>query len=328
MRLSDEVTSIKGIGEKNAALLKKLDIETVGDLLYHIPKDYARMPYPVTVREAVKASEPGFTAVCGVVTKAPVLKRFGSRSVVSFEIRDDLGDALNVSYFNMPYIKNAIKKGDRRIFAGRISAKGNRFSLNQPKLYREAEYSSLAGTLIPVYAKTKGMSDKVLAKYNLMALKGLSRTVNDTGLVIDHLPGELKEKNSLSDLLDALWVLHCPAASDNVRKALDRISYDELLFFMLTVSSSDEGREKTEFIIPPSKVSDSLIKKLPYKLTASQTKAIGQIREDMQSGMSLNRLLQGDVGSGKTIVALLAMLDAVDAGYQTALMAPTEVLAV
>ena len=334
--VTDPIMSLKGIGEKNAALFQKLHIETIGQLLSHFPRDYRLMPQPVTIREALASGQKVCScAILATITTRATLKSYGGRTQLSFMARDGFGSQMQVSYFNMPYMRSKIRQGDRRVFYGQLTDKGGRLFMTQPKMMSEAEYGSLVGSLIPVYPKTKGLSDQLISKYMKMALDGIAgygsnqRTAHDSGQnsELEYIPGDICQKRELMPLVSAYRQIHFPDSLQDMQKARARFSYEEFLLFLLSVKMQKAGKTESDKQIAASPEADRLMENLPYQLTGSQKKAVTAIRKDLSSGYCMNRLLQGDVGSGKTIVAIIALLDCAAAGYQGALMAPTEVLA-
>ncbi len=319
MKLEQSIMDLKGIGEKNAALFHKLNIFTVGDLLYHFPREFQKFPQAGNFRPATEAGAK--QAVFATIKSSPSLSRVRGMSMLKFQIADRTGQTATVTFFNMPYLKNSIKPGKSHVFYGAIHRKNQAVFMSHPKMYDSAEYEKLEGQLVPVYARTKGLTDQTIYKHCMNALA----KVDDLD---EYLPMELIEKNSFLSLEEAITKMHCPTDLSEVVVARKRFAYEEFLLFLLAMKSQNSGVRpvNTHEMIETSDVG-RLLEMLPYHLTASQKAAYEQIKTDMLGETCMNRLLQGDVGSGKTIVAIMALLLCVSNGYQGAMMAPTEVLA-
>ncbi len=319
MNLDQSIMELKGIGEKNAALFHKLNIHTIGDLIFHFPKEYKKFPMVGNFQGEENGS--GNRAVLAKVKTVPQMKRIRGISILSFSVVDKIGQIATITFFNMPYLKNSIKQDKMYVFYGSINQKNGAWFMSHPKMYLPEEYEKLKGLYVPVYSRTKGLTDQAIHKYCMKALA----TVDE---VEEYLPEEYIKKYQFCSISDTLRMLHAPVDMTEALIARKRFAYEEFLLFLLAVKSkhSDKkalfGRELIE-----TADMDLLIERLPYELTSSQMQAYMQIKSDMLSGACMNRLLQGDVGSGKTIVAILALLLCVSNGYQGAMMAPTEVLA-
>lgn len=319
MKLEQSIMDLKGIGEKNAALFHKLNIDTVGDLLYHFPREFQTFPQAGNLRTDAEMSVR--QAVTATVACAPSLARVRGMSILKFQIVDRIGQMATVMFFNMPYLKNSIKQGKSYVFYGVAYRKNHAAFMSHPKMYDCAEYTAMEGQLMPVYARTKGLTDAAIHKHCMNAL-ALADNIEE------YLPDALLQKNGFLPLRDAISKMHSPAELSEAVAARKRFAYEEFLLFLLAMKSQKSG------VRPPNphemiETADvgRLLEKLPYHLTASQTAAFAQIKADMLGDTCMNRLLQGDVGSGKTIVAIMALLLCVSNGYQGAMMAPTEVLA-
>ncbi|MCM1162038.1 MAG: ATP-dependent DNA helicase RecG [Roseburia sp.] len=318
MNFSCRITELKGIGEKNALLFQKLNIETLGELVHHFPRDFE------TYQDAWKICQlpdSGRAAFLGRITKEPSLLHKNGKSILSFPAEDETG-SVKITYFNMPYLKKTLKPGSIYVFSGNVHKKGGQCFMEQPKLFKPEEYAKLVGSLQPIYAKTKGLSNDTLKKYIKKALEAFED-------IPEHLPCELIEKYGFPTYIAALKAIHNPDSREEMVLARKRLAYEEFFFFILSIKYLKEdlqAKENSHAMIPTAHT-ERLIEALPYRLTDSQKKAWKEIEEDLCGGGTLNRLLQGDVGSGKTIIAVLSLLLCVSNGYQGALMAPTEVLA-
>lgn len=313
------ITEVKGIGSKTGALFHKLSIEECEDLITYYPRDYQEYRKPVPVRDI---HEPGTYTVYGMIaTKVEVSKR-GSLKIVTTVMRDEQGTGLRLTWFNMPFLVSTLKRGYRFIFRGRIAQKQGSFVMEQPVIYSPADYDKLLGTMQPVYRLTAGLTNNLMVK--------TVRTVLQTHSTIEeYLPKDIVDSNNFMSIDEAIQNIHFPQNPSILEKARKRIVFDEFFFFILALKSLKSENESTPntFCIPSDKRTDNFLENLPYRLTGAQNRVLGQIRRNISSGRMMNRLVQGDVGSGKTVLAIAALLDTVYAGYQGALMAPTEVLA-
>ena len=319
------ITSIKGIGEKTAALFDKLNIRDTGDLLKFFPMEYDLFGEIETI-DKLKVGETA--AIKVYITSNPLVRRIRSLSILSFNVSDGHGE-MNIVYFNAPYLRNSIKRGEECVFRGRIMKRGNSFSFNNPRKYKIDDYMKLAGTRQPVYHTTKGLSSAAIQKavrhaYEAEIMGGVQYPSSP---LYDTLPSDIVEKRGLMTYSEAIRNIHMPADDETLIRARTRLAYQEFYEYILNMSRLGTHKEKNPH--PMIAVSDTvrLIEKLPYVLTPDQMAVWNTIEEDLASDIRMMRLVQGDVGSGKTIVAVLALLMCVSNGFQGALMAPTEVLA-
>ena len=314
-----ELTKLKGIGEKTAGAFSRLGIFSAEDLVRYYPRDYETFGAPVKLYEAV----PGMVcAVEGILQKDASLNRFNGLTVVNAYLSDMTG-RLQLSWFNLPYIKQSLKSGAHYVFRGRITEKNGRVIMNQPRLYRPEDYrEKYEGRLMPVYPLTKGVTNGLVTKAVTQALGAFSEQP-------DFLPPDILSDQELLTEREALIRIHFPRSREELLRARERLCFDEFLLFMLAGKRLREtiGKTPSEFRCRPDYRIVQFIAGLPFELTKAQQKAYREIIADMNSGRVMQRLLEGDVGSGKTIVAVLAMLHAAMNGLQAAIMAPTEVLA-
>lgn len=319
MQLKDPITELKGIGEKTATLYHKLNIFTVDDLIKHYPRDYEEW------RDIVKIGELRVNqvyAVRAMVINAPQTVHIRKNmSITTVRIKDESG-ACDIIYFNMPYIKNSLQIGKQYIFRGRIVLKNNRIAFDQPKIVSPQEFAQNVHRLIPVYPATKGLTIAAITKTMHMAVDCL-----DWGQ--DYLPVSVRQQYGLPDRKAAVIGIHFPENYKVMTAARKRLVFEEFLFFIVSVMFLKDLNAQEINDAPMVRVDacQDLINKLPYKLTNAQKQVWRQIEQDMCSTRLMNRLVQGDVGSGKTIVAVLAILLCVMNHHQAAFMAPTEVLA-
>ena len=318
MDRKEPITAIKGIGEKTKGYFQKLQVETIGDLLRYYPRDYEHFEPPVSVNALCEGKR---QAVCCVLTKNPSVRRIKNLQIVTASAEDETG-SLSLTWFNMPYLKGALKAGNRYVFRGKAVKKGRGFSLEQSVFYREDTYRELAHSLSPIYPLTKGLKNKLISQSVKTALQ-------QCGLEPEHLPEWIRETYHLAEYNYAIETIHFPKDETELLFARRRLVFEEFFFFILALQKFKEGteRERNHFSLPKEAQTGKLLQSLPYELTGAQKKVWEEIRADLEGPYRMNRLIQGDVGSGKTVLAVLALLKTVENGFQGALMAPTEVLA-
>ena len=312
------VETLKGIGEKTAKLFEKVGVRTVDDLLHYYPRGYDTFEEP----KPMGALEDGTVmAVDGYLKNGVSGHHFGSASMVTASISDMTGK-LRLVWYHMPYLKNTLKPGSRYIFRGKVSRKKNGLVMEQPQMYRPEVYEALLKRMQPVYGQTKGLSNKTItsAMEQALSLRVMEK---------DYLPAGLRVSNELAEYNFAIEHIHFPEDQADLMAARKRLVYDEFFLFLLAIRRLKESREdlKSSFIFEKDTESRRLEAALPYALTEAQKRTLSQVYADLKSGKVMNRLIQGDVGSGKTIIAVLALVSAAENGFQGALMAPTEVLA-
>ena len=312
------VETLKGIGEKTAKLFEKVGVRTVDDLLHYYPRGYDTFEEP----KPMGALEDGAVmAVDGCLKNGASGHHFGSASMVTASISDMTGK-LRLVWYHMPYLKNTLKPGSRYIFRGKVSRKKNGLVMEQPQMYRPEVYETLLKRMQPVYGQTRGLGNKTItsAMEQALSLRVMEK---------DYLPAGLRVSNELAEYNFAIEHIHFPEDQADLMAARKRLVYDEFFLFLLAVRRLKESREdlKSSFIFEKDTESRRLEAALPYALTEAQKRTLSQVYADLKSGKVMNRLIQGDVGSGKTIIAVLALVSAAENGFQGALMAPKEVLA-
>lgn len=312
------VNSLKGIGEKTGKLFEKLGIRTVDDLLEYYPRAYDACDPPVAIGQLKPDT---VMAVEGMLYKAVDVKRYNHIQVVTTTLKDLTG-TLQLTWYNMPYLHATLKAGMRAVFRGRVVKKSGRLTMEQPEVFMGDDYGKVMHSMQPVYGQTKGLSNKTLIRAERQALEVRS-------MVRDYMPLDLRIRHELAEYNFAVEHIHFPADRKELLFARKRLVFDEFFLFLMAVRRLKERRVDREslyrFILSP--VVDELANSLPYALTAAQKKVLLEVYSDLSGGRVMNRLIQGDVGSGKTIVAILALLQAAYNGCQGAMMVPTEVLA-
>ena len=312
------ITSLKGIGEKTAKLFEKLGVETVEELLHDYPRAYDAYEEPVPIG---KLREKEMFAVSGQLMKTPSVRRFKNIQVIITDVRDMTG-ALQLTWYNMPYLRNVLQMGQILIFRGRVVKKSGRLTMEQPDVFTPEQYRRIMHSMQPVYGQTKGLGNKAITR-------AVQQALEQRQMEREYLPEELRGRYELAEYNYAIEHIHFPADKKELLFARKRLVFDEFLFFLLSVRRLKEKRQdlKSKYVIPRAPEVDKLLASLPYELTGAQKKVLEEVRKDLESGLVMNRLVQGDVGSGKTIVAVLALLETAINGCQGAMMAPTEVLA-
>ena len=317
-----KLTDLKGIGDKTARLLNKLSVYTAEDLVRLYPRSYDICGKPVLVSEIPEHTGDSLIAVDAVVARTPALKRVRNLQILTVTLRDEKGGLLKATWFNMPYLLGSLKPGYRYSFRGRPVFRNGDWVLEQPVLYTMEGYSSQIGIMQPIYPLTRGLSNKIVSK-------AMQQALDIKELVPELLPAELRRSNELAEINFAMRAIHFPKDMNDYEAARKRLVFDEFFFFMLNVRRMKENNSRQPNLsrIADDARTDEFIKKLPYELTNAQKRTWQEVSSDMNGERLVNRLVQGDVGSGKTIIAVLALMNTVYAGYQGAMMVPTEVLA-
>ena len=318
-----KLTDLKGIGDKTAKLLNKLSVYTAEDLVTLYPRSYDIYEKPVLVSELSEHADAPAVGIDAVVAKTPSLKRVRNLQILTTTLRDTKGETIKATWFNMPYLLGSLKTGYRYIFRGRPVFKGNDWVMEQPALYTLDGYAKMTGVMQPIYPLTKGLSNKIVSK-------AVAQALEITDLKTDFLPDDVRSENELAETNFALRGIHFPKDLRDYELARRRLVFDEFFIFMLNVRRMKENNDRLKNLMPVGndKSTDEFINKLPYELTNAQKRTWDEVKADMCGPRLMNRLIQGDVGSGKTIIAILALMNTVRAGYQGAMMVPTEVLAI
>ena len=328
MNLSSPIWEIPRIGPQTQRRLKRLGIETIGELIFHFPHRYEDFS-DITPISSVEAGK----TVCiqGKITNIKNIRIFKRRMVITeAQVADDSG-TIRVTWFNQPYLTNTLKSGDFVFLAGKMTSKKGRKYLSSPAYEKipsqfvenGTEYDSThMGRIIPVYPETEGLSSRWL-RFIIKPL--LSKLKNE---IHESLPEEIKTKYDLMPIKMAIWQIHFPETLERADLARKRFVFEELFELALVILKEKIRLAKEKATIIPFNL--DLIKKftakLPFKLTNDQKKSAWQILKDLEKPKPMNRLLDGDVGSGKTVVAVMAALNTVKTGLQVAFMAPTEIL--
>lgn len=318
MNQNSLISEIKGIGAKTEELFHKLGIYTVGDILLHYPRNYVQYPEAKNVDEITDGE---IAAVIGRIQLPPVVRRAKNMPITVAAVAV-MGVKLELVWFRMPYVKNQLSAGKTYVFYGKVQNKNGRLVMEQPVIYSAEQYAAIENVFLPVYGLTGGIS-------NNLVTKTIRSVLADEQLFCDYLPAEIRDTYQLCEYNYAMKQIHFPDDMDTLITARKRLVFDEFFLFILSMQYRKEKQIKdaNEFEFQTDSFTDDLIAKLPYELTGAQKRALSDVKSDMRSPYVMQRLIQGDVGSGKTIIAFLAMADAAHNDYQSAIMAPTEVLA-
>ena len=313
------IKEIKGIGEKTQKLFEKVGVSTVGDLIRYYPRGYDVYEDAVPVSEV----EEGRTqTITGTVYGRIQVSGSRSMQVTTLYVKDLTG-TIKVIWFRMPFLRNTLAKAGVITLRGRVVRKRDGLVMEHPEIFYPSEkYKEKLNTLQPIYGLTAGLSNNVVSKAVKQALDGLD-------LTREFLPDKIRMRYGLAEYNFAIRGVHFPEDKEVFYHARERLVFDEFLAFILTLQKLKDKNEKleNEYVISKKPEVEEFIRRLPYRLTNAQRKVWEEIASDMASDTTMSRLVQGDVGSGKTIVAVLALLNTAWNGYQGAMMAPTEVLA-
>ncbi len=324
-KLPDDIQYIKGVGPRWAKLLSKLGINTVQDLLYYFPRDYEDRRN----LKKIKYIKPGSkVTIKGKVVKVEEQKPKKGLSILRVTFSDDT-DVVNGVWFNQSFLKKQFKRDKNFFLYGEVNKKSwrkyNKKEINNPVFEEISEDDVLihTGRIVPIYSLSRGITQKRLRKiiYNTL--------VKYANCIHDLLPEEIIKKYTFPPLADSLWGLHFPEGRKNYIDSRKRISFEELFFMQLNILKLRRDIVKRQGIKhkPADLTTHKFINSLSFNLTSAQKKVWKEIKRDMESSNPMQRLLQGDVGSGKTVVAALALIETMANGYQGVFMAPTEILA-
>jgi len=312
------IESLKGVGEKTGQQFKRLGVETIHDLLHYYPRAYDTYEPPVAIKEI---SDGAVYTVSGSLVKTAAVKRFKNLQVITCTVRDITG-VLLLTWFNMPFLRSTLRMAEVFVFRGKVVKKQGRLVMEQPEIFSPEAYQHVMHSMQPVYGQTRGLGNKAI-------VRAVTQALNRRQLEREYMPAYLRKKYQLAEYNYAIEHIHFPADRQELLFARKRLVFDEFFFFLLAVRGLKEKRRDRPscYVMHPAPEVQTLAKRLPYALTGAQQKVLDEVFNDMQGGLIMNRLIQGDVGSGKTIIAVLALLETAYNGYQGALMVPTEVLA-
>ena len=319
VNLNKPVQYIKGVGPNRVSLLKKLGIETLGDLISFFPREHEDRSKPKNISSLVDGEEALISAFpIGRMNEIRIRKNL---TICKLFVRDETG-GVEIDWYNQGYLKNNFTINKRYCFYGKVSIKGGRVTMQSP-VYDLDGTNKNTGKIIPIYPLTYKLSQNTMRKIMENCIEEVNGKLEET------LPKYILDTYNLTDINTAIKQIHFPDSFKNFNIARKRLVFEELFSMQLALLKLKNKYDTDKFGIQFSKdvkMSD-VINKLPYKLTRAQTRVLEEIDNDMEKIKPMNRLLQGDVGSGKTVVALIAAYKCVKSGYQAVIMAPTAILA-
>lgn len=318
MQYNDQIRVIKGIGEKTEKVFQRLDIFTVQDLIEHYPRGYEEFEKPI----AIASIQEGATlAIEASLVASPKVKRVRNLQIINVMVQDSSG-RMPLTWFNMTFLQRILRQGYHYIFRGKVVRKNGILVMEQPVIYQREDYYKLLKILQPIYPLTEGLTNKMVSK-------AIGQVLKELDFVKDYIPKSIAKENALMDRTKAIKEIHFPKDRDSMMRARQRLVFDEFFLYSLALRSLKDNKTvlKSEYPMAYPNECDQLLEQFPYKLTKAQSRVWEEIKKDLSSEYTMNRLIQGDVGSGKTVLAILALVMAVKNGYQTCFMVPTEVLA-
>ena len=318
VNLEKQVQYIKTVGPNRAELLNKLGIFTLKDLITYFPREYEDRGKVKKICECIDGE---VALIEGVVVSRIVEIKMRNKAMYKLQLRDETGTCTAL-WFNQSYLKNIFKPGEKYKFYGKISSQYGRVEIASP-VYDKATETRNTGKIIPIYPLTKNLTQNVLRKIIELGLSEVEDELEET------LPEYILEKYKLMNLNDTIKKIHFPEKLEDFEQARKRLAFEELLIMQLALLELKNSylSEKNGIAFEKNIKISEVINELPFKLTKAQLRVLEEIELNMESNKEMNRLLQGDVGSGKTVVAILAAYKAAKSGYQVAIMAPTAILA-
>ena len=319
MNEKSRVRELKGIGEKTEKIFQKLGIDTVGDLIRYFPRSYDVYEAPISIGEI---EEGKVVTVTGAIYGSVRVNGTQAMQVTTLTLKDMTG-TLHVKWFRMPFLRSTLRAGGVLTLRGKVSNRRGVLTMEQPEIfYPSSRYEEKQNTLQPIYPLTTGLTNHTVAKTVRQAIGYLD-------LKQEFLPNSIRLKYHLAEYNYAIRGIHFPETKEEFYFARERLVFEEFLTFILSLRQIREQEEKSRnpFTFSRQEEVEALIQKLPYQLTNAQKNVWNEIRNDMTGTHVMSRLVQGGVGSGKTIIAFLGLMLAGINGYQGAMMAPTEVLA-
>lgn len=317
--LSTSVQYIKGVGPKKAYSLKRLNINTIEDLIYFIPRDYDDRTKVSTLRDSVIGEKA--TLEVKIAGEFSIIRPRRNMSILKVPIEDSSSNGYMV-WFNQEYLKDKFKIGESYRVNGKINKMGFELQIMNPA-FETLDQSEKTGRIMPIYPLTEGLSNNEIIRIVNYALN------NNLDYIEEVLPNNLVKKYNMLSVKESLKNIHNPFNKELLIKSRYRLVFEELLILQLglfIIKNRNYSKETGIIFQRPEEINDFIFN-LPFSLTKAQNRVFGEIQEDMDKAKQMNRLIQGDVGSGKTVIAVLAMYRAVKSGYQAAMMAPTEILA-
>ena len=318
MEANDNIKVIKGIGEKTEKSLNKLGIETVQDLLEHYPRGYEEFNQPVQISTVLEGVT---TSIEASLVATPKTKKVRNLLIVNAMVKDNT-TSIQLTWFNMPFLQKTLRTGAHYIFRGKVLRKNGILVMEQPGIYKKEDYYKLLKILQPIYPLTEGITNTAISK-------AIKQALSEITFAKDYIPKQIAKEHTLLDRTKAIREVHFPKDRESMMKARQRLVFDEFFLYSLALRKLKEKKAiiRSEYIMKDQSECGDLIRSLPYPLTNAQLRVWKEIKKDLSGEFVMNRLIQGDVGSGKTILAILALLMTMKNGYQASFMVPTEVLA-
>ncbi len=312
-----EISSLKGIGKIRSEQFMKKGIKTVSDLLNYFPRDYEDRSNTRDIVDCISGED---VLIKGVVLTPIKENRIRKNMVIyTMAVGDDTG-IISMTWYNNRFVKKAFKMGEEFVFFGKINPKSRKKEMINP-LYERVGKEKFMGKIVPVYPLWSNMTQKVIQS-------AMAEAIKHKGTLNEYLPNSVILENNLCGINEAIEDIHFPKTFDDFFKARERLVFEELLFLQLALMyKREENNEIKREPFGDTKCSVKFLKLLPFEMTDAQKRTLKEILYDLKKDKPMNRLIQGDVGSGKTAVAAACMYVAVKNGYQTAIMAPTEILA-
>lgn len=315
---TDSIRSLKGVGEKTEQLFAKVGVGNLQQLLHYYPREYDAYTQPIALSNICPGK---VMAVKTRLMKAPEVRGYGKKCVVTVVLLQN-NVRLQLTWFNMPFLRSTLKRDVSYVFRGLIQEKNGRLVMDQPELFTEASYTSVQGKLMPIYALTAGLTNK-------MIIKTVSQVLEESPKIPEQLPEELCRQYGLIPLSEAIQQIHFPKNQEQLIQARRRLVFDEFFLFLLAIAKmkEEQGSRISSWQLKAVWQTEDVIRSLPYQMTGAQIRVWNQIESELKGHIRMSRLIQGDVGSGKTILAFLSMIMCAENRCQSALMVPTEVLA-
>lgn len=311
------VSELKNVGDSTRKKLAVLGIKTVEDLIWHLPRryeDYSKV-------SMIKSLKPGDTTIKASIKQ--VTSRYVRRGMhITEAIASDESDSVRLVWFNQPYRANALKAGQEYYISGKYELSRSRFAIMNPSAELVSSFPVNTARILPIYKETKGLKSHAIRKL-------IAAQMNDMAVLPETLPEKVVKSQKLIPHSDALKQIHFPESSQKLEQAEYRLGFEEIFSLVLSalLNKQENTKAKAMKVQFDSDIAVEFVEKLPYKLTNAQRKVAWQIFKDIERDIPANRLVEGDVGSGKTIVAAMAAVMTVNQGLQAAIMAPTEILA-
>ncbi len=319
MNLEKDIQYIKGVGPKKAEILNKIGIYNLEDLITYFPRQHEDRGNAKNISELIDGEE---ALICAYpVSRMNEIKIRKNLTLCKLLVRDETGTC-QITWYNQSYLKNNFKPNERYKFFGKVSNKYGKIDMQSP-VFESEETSKNTGKIIPIYPLTYNLTQNSIRKIIENGLNEVDGKLEET------LPDYMLDKYKLYNLNEAIHQIHFPNSFTSFNLARKRLVFEELLSMqlaLLTLKNKYEIKKEGIKFDKEAKMSD-IIDKIPFRLTKAQIRVLEEIDKDMESAKPMNRLLQGDVGSGKTIVAMISAYKAVKSGYQATIMAPTAILA-